>query len=73
MTASQEKHHDLSEKNLPIKKAARLMGKSEQFVRIGLQRGILPFGAAVKVSTKYTYYISPSKFYEYIGKGESNE
>lgn len=57
-------------KNLPIKEAAQMLGKSEQFVRIGLQRNILPFGSAVKVSTKYTYYISPSKFYEYIGEGE---
>lgn len=55
-------------KNLPIKEAAQMLGKSEQFVRIGLQRNILPFGSAVKVSTKYTYYISPSKFYEYIGE-----
>jgi ATP-dependent protease HslVU (ClpYQ) ATPase subunit len=54
-------------RNLPIKEAARMMAKSEQFVRIGLQRNILPFGSAVKVSTKYTYYISPEKFYEYIG------
>lgn len=55
-------------KNLPVKDAAQMLGKSEQFVRIGLQRSILPFGSAVKVSTKYTYYISPSKFYEYIGE-----
>lgn len=31
------------EKNISIKKAAHLLGKSEQFVRIGLQRGVLPF------------------------------
>lgn len=59
-------------KNLPIKEAAQMLGKSEQFVRIGLQRNILPFGSAVKVSTKYTYYISPSKFYEYIGKEQTS-
>lgn len=29
--------------NLTIKQVARLMNKSEQFVRIGLQRNILPF------------------------------
>ncbi|SHH86164.1 hypothetical protein [Desulfosporosinus lacus] len=55
-------------KSLTIHEAAKIMGKSDQFVRIGLQRGILPFGSAVKLSTKWTYYISPSRFYEYVGK-----
>ena len=53
--------------NLKIKDVAKAMGKSEMFVRIGLQRGLLPFGTAIKTSSKYTYYISPSKFYKYIG------
>lgn len=55
------------EKNITIKAAAELLDKSQQFVRIGLQRGILPFGYAVKLSTKWTYHISPLKFYEYAG------
>ena len=55
------------ERNVSIKKAAQMMAKSEQFVRLGLQRQQLPFGSAVKVSTKWTYYISPGKFYEYVG------
>ena len=53
--------------NLKIKDVAKAMGKSEMFVRIGLQRGLRPFGIAVKTSSKYTYYISPNKFYQYIG------
>lgn len=55
------------EKNVSIKKAAEIMGKSEQFLRIGLQYSNFPFGTAVKMSTHYTYYINPKKFYEYIG------
>lgn len=39
-------------------------------MRIGLQRGLLPFGTAVKMSSKWTYYISPQKFYEYVGVNE---
>lgn len=54
-------------KNLSVKEAAKLLGKSEQFVRIGLQRGILPFGYAVKMSTKWTYHISDHKIHEYVG------
>lgn len=55
-------------KSLSIEKAASIMGKSKQFVRVGLQRGSLPFGTAVKMSSKWTYYISPSRFNEYVGK-----
>lgn len=53
--------------NLTIKEAAIIMGKSQQFVRIGLQKGIFPFGTAIKLSSMWTYYISRTKFYEYVG------
>lgn len=56
-------------KSLSVKEAAEMMGKSQQFVRIGLQRGLLPFGVAIKMSSIWTYYICPKKFYKYI-KGE---
>ncbi len=52
---------------LKVKDVARIMGKNEMFVRIGLQRGILPFGVAIKTSSKYSYYINSNKFYEYVG------
>jgi hypothetical protein len=54
-------------RNLTIKEAAKEMGKSNQFIRVGLQRSLLPFGVAVKMSTRWTYYINPRKFYEFIG------
>lgn len=53
---------------LKVSECARLLGKSQQFVRIGLQRGILPFGYAIKMSSKWTYHISENKVYEYLGK-----
>ena len=53
---------------MTVKEAAKLLGKSEQFVRIGLQLEILPFGYAVKMSSKWTYHINEYKIYEYIGK-----
>ena len=55
-------------RNVKIEEAAKEMGKSQQFIRIGLQRKTLPFGVTEKLSTKYTYYISPIQFYKYIGK-----
>ena len=57
---------DADEDRVTIKKAANLMGTSEQFVRIGLRNNRFPFGSAVKLSSKWTYYISPKLFYQYI-------
>lgn len=54
-------------KSVSIKEASQLMGKSEQFIRVGLRNKRLPFGVAVQLSTQWTYYISPKLFYEYIG------
>lgn len=53
---------------MTVIECAKLLGKSPQFVRIGLQRGILPFGYAIKMSTVWTYHISEAKVYEYLGK-----
>ena len=53
--------------SVSIQKTAELLKKSEQFVRIGLQRGILPFGYAVKMSTRWTYHISKYKLFDYLG------
>jgi hypothetical protein len=58
--------------NISIKEAAEIMGKCQQFVRVGLQRGLLPFGTAVKLSSIWTYHISPKKFYEYVGEPDKN-
>lgn len=45
-------------KKITIREAARCMGKSDQFVRIGLQRGLLPFGNAVPgTGNNWNYYI----------------
>ena len=55
-------------KKISVKEAARCMGKSDQFVRIGLQRGLLPFGNAVPgTGNNWNYYINPTKFREYVG------
>ena len=59
-----------SQNNMTIEEASRLMGVSQQFVRVGLQKGILPFGYAVQVSARrFTYFISRQKFLEHTGIG----
>lgn len=55
---------------LSVATVARLMNVSEQFIRMGLQKGIFPFGYAVKMSTQWTYYISPQKLDEAIKHAE---
>ena len=53
-------------KQVSVKMASKLMGKSEQFIRVGLRNDRLPFGTAVKLSSHWTYYISPKLFFDYI-------
>lgn len=52
---------------MSVELCAKLMNVSEQFIRVGLQKGVLPFGYAVKMSSQYTYFISPQKFEEHTG------
>lgn len=40
--------------------AAVIMGCSPQFIRIGLQQGKLNIGDAIKMSSTWTYNISPA-------------
>lgn len=61
--------------NVPIDVVAQVMKKDKNYVRQGIQRGMLTFGVCFKPegSTQYSYYISPKKFYEetgYIYKGK---
>jgi excisionase family DNA binding protein len=64
---------DFFQNNMTIEEASKLMGVSRQFIRVGLQKGILPFGYAVQVSAgRFTYFISRQKFLEHTGiKGET--
>ena len=56
--------------SMTVAETAKIMGKTPSFIRIGLQRGTLPFGTAqiMPGSRRYTYYISPVLFFQYIGR-----
>lgn len=59
-------------KNVPVCKAAKALGKSEQAVRVGLQCRVLPIGVAIPSKNKkgknmYQYSISQKKLWEYTG------
>ena len=47
---------------------ALLLGKAEQFVRIGLQQKRLPFGTAVQTGLgRWSYHVSPKLLADYTG------
>ncbi len=58
---------------ISVKEAAEILGVSQQFVRIGLQRGQLPIGTAIKMSSRWTYHISPKLLQEYVGEIKEKE
>lgn len=48
--------------------AGKIIHKSAQYIRLGLRNKRLPFGTAVKISSHWTYHISPKLLAEYIGE-----
>lgn len=54
---------------ITIDRAAEIMGVSPQTVRVGLQKGVFPFGAALKHpgSSRYTYVIYTAEFERLFG------
>ena len=57
----------MASQNVSVKRAAELLGKSEMFVRIGLQRNFLLFCTALRLtSKKYTYQISKGALADYL-------
>ena len=58
-----------SGESVPIEVASQVMKKTPSYIRQGLIQKVLPFGYAMKKpgATRYSYYISPKKFYECTG------
>lgn len=54
---------------MKVSEAAKQLNKSEQFVRMGLQLERLPFGTAVKTSSKWSYDIREEAFEKYLKEG----
>lgn len=53
--------------------AAAIINASPQYVRVAMQRGALPIGTAVKMSSIWTYNISPKLLGDYSGKNIEKE
>lgn len=56
-------------RNVPITEIAKAMRKDAQYVRIGIQQGLLHFEIAIKRddSNEYNYYCPDRKVWEEIG------
>lgn len=54
-------------KRITTVEAALILDKSPQFVRVAMQRGVLPIGIVTKMSSVYCYYISPKMLEEFTG------
>lgn len=56
-------------RNVPISELAKATGKDAQYIRLGLQKGILNFGYAMKRenSKEYNYYCPDKKVWEETG------
>jgi hypothetical protein len=49
-----------------VTEAAKIMGVTPMFLRLGLRQKCFPFGTAVKMEKRWAYYIHPVKFKAYI-------
>lgn len=51
-------------RNVPIKEIAKAIGKDAQYVRVGIQKGVLKFGVAIKMegSNEYNYFAPIKRF-----------
>lgn len=56
-------------RNVPILEISKAIGKDAQFIRIGLQKGILKFGFALKRDnlSEFNYYCPDKKVWEETG------
>ncbi len=55
---------DFTGRNVPITEIAKAIGKDAQYIRLGIQKGILKFGCAMKMenSSEYSYYCPDKKY-----------
>lgn len=71
-----EKLKKQQQSNISIAQASKLIGKSQQFVRISIQRNLIEgLGYCVKKNGKqrYDYFINKNVLYEYLKKEKEKE
>ena len=53
-------------KRLSVEEAAKVMGVTPMFLRMGLRQDKFSFGEAVEMRKQWAYYINPAQFAEYM-------
>ena len=53
-------------KTLTVKEASKIMGVSEEFLRLSLIQGNFDFGTATKMTGNWRYYINKKRFEQYL-------
>lgn len=56
----------MSDRKLSVEQAAKEMGVSPMFLRIGLRNGKFPFGTAIKFDKQWSYYINSERFRKWM-------
>lgn len=51
---------------IKVNEAAAKMGVTPQFLRMGLRAGRFPFGTAVLMDKRWSYYINADRFRKYM-------
>jgi hypothetical protein len=54
------------EQKITVPEAAKIMGVTPMFLRIGLRNGKFPFGTAIKFRKRWSYYINPERFEKWM-------
>lgn len=55
---------------ITVKEAAKIMGVTPRYIQYGLQQERLPFGTAVKMEGRWSYYINTERFIKYMNAGD---
>lgn len=58
---------------ITVKEAAERMGVTPRYVHFGLQDEKFPFGTAVKMDGRYSYYINKNRFEKWLAGEDMRE
>ena len=56
-----------------VTEAAKILEASPEYIRDALRQGMIPIGSAAKMSSRWTYHISPKLLAEYSGADVEKE
>lgn len=58
---------------ISVTEAAKILDASPEYIRYALRQGMIPIGSAAKMSSRWTYHISPKLLAEYSGADVEKE